>query len=433
MKSLTFTQKFTTALLFAFALAILTIHINNDWELVHEEDSAIYTTIALSHNFLGFRRTNFHDVFYDRHEKNAYFYAHHPPLASILLALVFRAVGYDAPWVVRSLPISFQLINLALLLFFLSRKFDYDDVLFAGFVWAAIPMGAFFGRVFTQTVLASVPILVQLISYYFFKTTNQRRWKIVFYVMIVFGALIDWSPLFFSLTYLLVESWEWWKTRANTGFVVGIFSVMAFITVFNIVHMYSCGHNLRLFEQALHGNAHNQKFTFVQFIGTVLDFYRRYFTHVGFAASILVGIALARRSSVLHEKLFGTINDPMFERVMGIAFVGAMIHICMTPSYSKVHHYWYFYFMPYAVLSIFVLFLFLKDRFYLKPARLVSAVVFSEFLIMSVYMLNIRHTRCLKYSTQWTKEVREKYLMPCSIAHLPYNKENLQKINTANT
>src|SRR4051812_9007356 len=85
--------------LFLYAAALLTIGLTRDWRLLHEDNGAVHTTFARAHLDLGLARTRGHDLFYRPQSGEAYFYSHHPPATSLVLATVFAATGSDAPWV----------------------------------------------------------------------------------------------------------------------------------------------------------------------------------------------------------------------------------------------------------------------------------------------------------------------------------------------
>ena len=49
-------------LLLLYAVAILSINVTSDWHLIHEDNGAMHTTLALSHLRLGLAQTRAHEV-----------------------------------------------------------------------------------------------------------------------------------------------------------------------------------------------------------------------------------------------------------------------------------------------------------------------------------------------------------------------------------
>jgi len=62
-----------------YAFGTLSIGLTRDWRLIHEDNGAIHTTLALSHVRLGLRRTRAHDLFFDPRTGQGSVYGHHPP------------------------------------------------------------------------------------------------------------------------------------------------------------------------------------------------------------------------------------------------------------------------------------------------------------------------------------------------------------------
>ena len=74
------------AALLVYACLLLSIGLTADWRLRHEDNGAMHTTLALSHQRLGLRETRAHDVFVDRFTGDRIVYGHHPPGPPLALA-----------------------------------------------------------------------------------------------------------------------------------------------------------------------------------------------------------------------------------------------------------------------------------------------------------------------------------------------------------
>ena len=104
---------------FLVAIALLSIGIDRDWRLVHEDNGALHTTFARSHLDLGLIRTRGQDAFFRPATGEMSFYGHHPSGTSLALAAAFALAGSDAPWVARAVAITFHLVSLLLLMLLL--------------------------------------------------------------------------------------------------------------------------------------------------------------------------------------------------------------------------------------------------------------------------------------------------------------------------
>ena len=87
--------------LLLYAFGILSIGLTRDWQLRHEDNGAMQTTLALSHLRLGLEQTRAHDVYFNPHTGVLTAYGHHPPATGLLLAGAFALTGSDSPAVAR--------------------------------------------------------------------------------------------------------------------------------------------------------------------------------------------------------------------------------------------------------------------------------------------------------------------------------------------
>src|SRR5882672_4882804 len=93
--------------------------------------------------------------------------------------------------------------------------------------------------------------------------------------------------------------------------------------------------------------------------------------------------------------------------------LAALIHICLAPSYSKSHHTMYFYFLPFAVISLTVVWLAFKQNVTVPSRKIFFSLFFwGEILFTSFYMLHLRHTRISNYVLHVTSQTRSLYLNP---------------------
>src|SRR5262249_28553349 len=192
------THRLTLVVLGLYAFSILSIGLSRDWRLLHEDNGAMHTTLALSHLELGLATTRAHDVFFNPRTGETLSYGHHPPGIALILAGAFLATGSDAPWVARLVVIGFHLASIFLLVELLTRVLPRATALLGGFLMATLPMSAYFGRMVNYEPACLFAILLQLTGYATFKQDGARKGLVRLSLGIVFGGLIDWGAIFFA-------------------------------------------------------------------------------------------------------------------------------------------------------------------------------------------------------------------------------------------
>ncbi len=220
---------YTPALVLLYAAALLSVGLTRDWRLLHEDNGALHTMFARAHLDLGLARTRAHDVFYWPASGELAFYGHHPSGTSLMLAAAFALTGSDAPWVARSVAIAAQLASLALMMALLRLHLSPALGLLGGFVFATMPMSAFFGRMVNYESLCLPGVLLQLYGYVRYKVGPRPRRGLAWLALgILLGGLADWPAFFFAAALGLVEACaalrgerEGWRTFAAIGLVAG--------------------------------------------------------------------------------------------------------------------------------------------------------------------------------------------------------------------
>ena len=110
------------AAILVLAAALLCIGVRRDYRLKHEDNNALYSTIARSHLELGLGTHRGQDLLFNRRAQIGQVYAHHPPGIGLLLAGAMAATGRDGPALVRGVAIGFHLLSLVLLYGLLRRS-----------------------------------------------------------------------------------------------------------------------------------------------------------------------------------------------------------------------------------------------------------------------------------------------------------------------
>ncbi len=415
-------------LLGLYAFALLSIGLTRDWRLRHEDNGAMHTSLALSHLTLGLAATRAHDVFYNPHTGEATPYGHHPPATALVLAAAFALTGSDSPAVARLTVIACHLGSLFVFTAWLGRFVGTRHALLGGFVFATLPMSAYFGRMVNYEPLCLCAILLQLYGYVLVRQ-GERRGYAWLVSGIVVGGLVDWPSFFFAAALALVELADLVRRRSRSRrlFVVLVIAAPATFA-FDLWHLWYAGRggvaalgSILSADQPLW----HQDFTLAQFVFGQIDTYRRYFTHAGLVASAITAFCLFVPKRPLSRRLFemeprafrpGDPSDAaLLRRVLAASGGAALAYLLAAPGWARAHQYWQFYFLPSAVTSMVLGWRLLERAIrerrtaWLRVARVLIIV---EVIASSGYWLYFRHTRVEAYTLEETARIRSTFLAP---------------------
>jgi 4-amino-4-deoxy-L-arabinose transferase-like glycosyltransferase len=402
-----------------YAFALLSIGLTRDWRLRHEDNGAMFTTLALSHLKLGLARTRAHDVFFNPHTGEAIPYGHHPPATALVLAGAFALTGSDSPAVARLTVIVFHLGSLFLLTTLLGRFFERRRALLGGFVMATLPMSSYYGRMVNYEPLCLFAILLQFHGYVRFKQAGRTHDLIWLSLGIVLGGLIDWPSFFFTAALASVETVDVLRRRSSSFWLLAaLITSAAAVFSFDLWHLWYAGRGAMVaLGNVLSSNRPiwGQDFTIVRFCLGQTDTFRRFFSHVGLIAVLLVVGCLAFPHARVSRRLFEVPNANLLKRVLLAAGAAALGYVLAAPGWAMMHQYWQFYFLPVVVASI-VLMWGLMQRaiterrtMFLRGLRVACVL---DVLISSAYWLHFRHTRVEAYAVQATTTFRSTFLAP---------------------
>ncbi len=400
-----------------YAFGLLSIGLTSDWQLRHEDNGAMHTTLALSHLKLGLAKTRAHDVFYNPNTGERLHYGHHPPAPALLLAGAFALTGSTFTWVARLVPIVFHLGSLGVLLALLSRHFSKRMVLAGGFLMATLPMSAYFGRMMNYEPLCLFAVLLQLLGYAAYKHRGSGHGSTLRCVAICWGGFIDWGSFFFTAAIALVEVIDVLRRRSSSFWLLAVV-VFAAVSIFcfDLFHIWYAGHgSLTPFRDVLSRNmsGDEQGLTVMTFIFGQLETFRRYYTHAGLLASSVVAWCLIRPRMALSKHLFHVPASPLLKRLLLIAGTAALGYVLAAPSWADIHHYWQFYFLPFVVISMLLVWQILWQKITQTPTAAFRALVafcILDVLLMSSYMLYFRHIKTEGYAVRATAHFRSQFL-----------------------
>jgi 4-amino-4-deoxy-L-arabinose transferase-like glycosyltransferase len=407
--------------LLLYAAAILSIGMSKDWRLLHEDNGAFQTSLALSHVRLGLARTRAHDVFFNPATGEATLYGHHPPGTALILAAVFAATGSAPPQAARLVSISFHLGSLVLLVTLLSRLFSKGAALFGGFLMATLPMSAYFGRMVNYEPLCLFAVLVQLTGYAAFRRDGSRQGLAWLAAGIVFGGLIDWASFFFAAAIGAAEAIDSIRRRSRSiaPLLVAAGATVA-VFLFDVFHLWYAAHGtLAPLRQAIFGDPSGSapRVGLGRFLGTQFETFRRYLTHAGLLSSTVISFCLVRPSLRLSNRVFDVRERGLLRRILIVSGAASVAYVVAAPWWAKTHAYWQFYFLPFVVFSMVLVFRWLSREVRERPRlalRALLAVLLLEVVVSSACTLRLRHTRPGGYALRETARLRANYLSPAT-------------------
>ena len=404
-----------------YAFGTLSIGLTRDWRLIHEDNGALHTTLALSHVRLGLRRTRAHDLFFDPRTGQGSVYGHHPPGPALILAAAFLLTGSDGPWVARLVAVGFQLGSVFLLVELLSRVLPRGTALFGGFLMATLPMGAYFGRMMNYEPLCLLPVLLPLTGYAAFKQDGSRRGLVRLGTGIVLGGLIDWPALFFAAAITVAEVADGLRSRPRrfAPAAVPLLSAAA-IVLFDAWHLWYAGHgSLTLYRDMLSGQwpAEWKALGPLGFVSSQIEVLRRYYTHAGLVSSLVVVFGMAVPRGGLARRVFDVVDAGLLGRLLPITGGAAGAYVLAAPSWAQAHAYWQFYALPFVVLSMLLVWQALRRAAagrHALIARALLAIFILDVTLSSVSMLHYRHTTPSRHAVRETARFRATFLAPAS-------------------
>lgn len=394
------------AAVLVYALGLLSIGISRDWRLTHEDNGAIYSTMALSHLRLGLAETKAHDVLYNPHDQTKYFYGHHPPGLALSLAAAFYLFDSEAPWTARLVPIFFHLGSIALAMALVGLWFSPAVVILTGFWMATVPMGSFFGRMVGYEPLGLFAVMVQLLAYSSYLRGGGRRRLAVLSGGVLLGGLIDWPPLYFSLSLFGCEALRCLKQKRLSAALLVLGASGLAVFTFDIWHLsYSGGSLAHLRAVVSQDHLVPENLTAARFVLRNFELGRRYYSHASLLAALALAAALCSRRGRLSALVPAA---PDLAAIMACCLAAGGTYLVCIAQYSLSHHYSQFYLFPFYLLATATL---AEKILAAKPAWL-GAIVLIEVLATSAYGLYLRHGTAPAFVAQVVAEHRAKYLAP---------------------
>jgi hypothetical protein len=424
MKKLVYRYGIAAAL--ALALAILSIGITKDYRLRHEDNNALWTTVARAHLHLGLGKTRGHDSFVSRKTGKQSFYRHHPPAIGLTLAAITGILGRDDPVVVRSSAILFHLISLALLFLLVNRILGRWPALLSALLLALLPQAAFYGRMYNHEPLA-LPLIILLVDRYWAALTHGCRSDLLWMAAAaVCGALVGWLT-FFAIAAcgahaLLMRR----RAAAHAGVVLAVLAgtgLGAFLL--DLLHIawvgeWQLGELQRIFLERL---GIDKEYGLLRWLERMLSSHVKLFTATGTCALAWVSYRWARRAVTAWRNADTTeparySPDDTAEELVAIFTATGLGYMTVFNWGAWQHHYWQFPLIPAVVISLTLVAQRLLSwiRAEALPRRKralrlgVGVLLAVEIIFTSFTTLTKLHTRPSDYCTTAVPRMRERLL-----------------------
>lgn len=337
----------------------------------------IYSLIAHNYNNLGFFVTKFAPVISVTSElsEKPIYYLNHPPLLSVLIAMVFRAIG-ETFWAGRLVNIVASFFS-CVLLFSIAKELAgkmYATIVFV--ISTIIPATIIFGRMIGQESLVLFFALLFLYMFLLFNRTGKKVWLIIGMSSIVLGTLSDWVMVYFTLSILVFLIYKKEKKVA-----LSIVAISVATSLFYLAYTYLItGDATFLFGGFLNRSTgellHRGNWGVIWIITILL----RLFVYFN---PVIVGLA------VLYFFRYRNNGGKGLFVLTASLFGFGMIHIILYPEGSYGHPYWTFYLFPAIALGSGVV---VQKLWMTRKLIVILGLVLSSLYVMAVVQWKMKET-----------------------------------------
>lgn len=361
----------------------------------HAFNFNIYSLIAHNYNQFGFIETKFAPVISTAPSlpSSPSYYLHHPPLISIVEAVLFQVLG-EHFWVGRVSVIIFSFLSGIL---FYAIGVQLKDVKFGSVlaaVYYIIPASSLFGRMIGQEALVLTFCLLAFFSLLKFLQTEKKVFLLLLITSIVLGVLSDWPMVYFVAA---LFPYLYFKKRLQLFFTLLTISIavagLYLLYIFLILNSYEDliqAFMVRSFE-AYQINA----VWYLKWIALLL------IRLVIYANPVI--IFLCGLSAVYFIKAKQTLFKHQLPLMFSFALFG-VAHVLLYPAGSFGHPYWIYY--------CFIVITFASASLLYKQPRwvMVAVFLFSLLFLVKVNSWKTNETRANVWRYELAKEVS--YLVP---------------------
>lgn len=353
----------------------------------------IYSLIAHNYNNFGFFATKLAPIISVSSylPEDPSYYLNHPPLLSILIALVFRVIG-ETFWTGR-------LVNLVaafsscVLLFLIAKELAgkaYAIIVYV--ISASIPAAIIFGRMIGQESLVLFFALMFLYTFLLFNKTRRRIYLTISIISIILGTLSDWAMVYFVISASIFLIYKNEKKAAILFVAISMITALFYLSYTYLI----TGDNSFIFGGLLNrslGELLYRESWFIIWIMTLMSRLLVYFNPIILVFALLYFFRYrntgSKDLSMLITSLLG----------FGI------IHIALYPEGSFGHPYWMYYLFPSIALGAGVV---VQKLWNERRWIVVLGLVLSSFYVIAVVQWKVKETVGNIFRYQLAKVASEK-------------------------
>ena len=398
--------------IFALQIVLLTIGINRDYQLKHEDNNALHATFARSHLRLGLQATRGQNYFYNPHSGAGTFYPNHPPGPGLVLAVVYAVTGRDGPATTRAVAIGFHVLGTFLFYGLLRRVLRQRwELVVAMLLYVVLPESAFFGRMMNHEVMV-LPASILLVRGYWeavHGTWSQGRSMAAIVTGAVCAAISGWAGFFAIAACVLHAGWEVLvrrNPRATSPFVVFLVagSVLFALTIAQL--LWILGGDLAYLRGLLASRSGGGQAGVVRWLGRIIELHWRYFGLTSAAGLTALVYRAARRRS-------GDALDPAQEVGLIFLLAGAG-YVAVFEFNASLHDYWQFLLLPASALGTVLLMRSLvgatAPQGHRSLRRALLAIAVLDIVVVTTVTLVQRHVKREGYCLEVVDELRRNSL-----------------------
>ncbi len=408
-------REWIVTVIFGAVLALLlSLHIADPWQYIHDDNGTWTQGVATARLRTGFAETRGQDFFVRRDDGSLSPYLHNPPLFGNVVAIAYTLTGRSDPLVTRLVPALFHLLGFVGMVMLVGALFPTARParLAALFVYAVVPMSAYFGKMPFNEPLGLCWVVWALWGTARYRQRHSTR---ALMVAIGFWLLAGWSSwaatviAFLTALFLLGDGIVDRRAgRVRGAVILGVVTVVSWALVLLHIAWAAKWQHLGVFDAAGHWGIHSMSLEEIaRRIGKAIDFQRIYFANIPFLLFV-VWIFLRLRD------LRGGLAAVAWERHLLMAgCVACVIWVLTFLRQVTVHAYGQFWLLPFVALAVgdmsAVAWRRLRARSGLRTALAVIAA--AGTIAGTVYLLDYRYSGSSDYAIEKSRERAERYYL----------------------
>ncbi|HKQ47342.1 MAG TPA: glycosyltransferase family 39 protein [Phycisphaerae bacterium] len=305
-------------------------------------------------------------------------YARHPPALVWMVAAAFAAGG-EKEWVARLLPIAASLATLVLFVRLVHRKHGTETAVYAGLIYALMPMTVYFGRMVNHEAICLLLMMATLVAWQMRENSavgGTRQWAAsLCAICLALMIWVDWAGLLFAGLFCAWLVWQWRRRRIGSLPVLIIGGTAVMTSIGMVVFLVYAGFEGRWADLIAMFNARRTT--------AAKDQLQRVWTHViqnlswpVFLLAIAgIGVSIGRRlrskSPTRSRKRIAVERAKSVG--LGVLAVTGLLWVTIFWRQLVIHNYWMFYLGPFIATTAALSMAAWREPLRARSARLAGA------------------------------------------------------------